>query len=77
MIVGVVLLWRFGPTSVARVVTAALLAAVALFCVFGFLATFEPLSRSVQITWRIVYSLTGLSCLVIAVWLVLPQQGKT
>lgn len=32
------------------------------FCVFGFIATFEPLSPSTQILWRVIYGLTGLAC---------------
>ena len=39
------------------------LIAVLLFCVFGFMATFEPMDRSVQITWRIVYGVAGASAL--------------
>ena len=28
---------------------------ILLFCCFGFMATFESLGRSVQITWRLIY----------------------
>lgn len=42
-----------------RMVAILLLIAVLLFCVYGFLTTFEPLDRSVQITWRIVYGVAG------------------
>jgi len=42
-----------------------LLLAVAAFCVFGFLATFEPKSNTTQfIAFRIGYSVIGLGCLV-------------
>ena len=44
---------------VIRLVAVLMLVAVLLFCVFGFLATFEPLARSVQVTWRIVYAGAG------------------
>jgi O-antigen/teichoic acid export membrane protein len=33
------------------------------FCVFGFLATFEPLPLPQQWAWRIMYGLVGVSCL--------------
>lgn len=42
---------------------------LAAFCVFGFLASFEPLGRSAQLMWRIVYgvgvfaSLAGVVCI--------------
>jgi len=39
-----------------------LLLAVAAFCVFGFLATFEPTSNAM--VFRIVYTVIGLGCLV-------------
>lgn len=47
-----------------------ILTAVLLFCVFGFMATFEPLERSVQIKWRIVYCIIALGCIggFILVW---------
>jgi len=40
------------------------LAGVLFFCVFGFMATYEPLDRSVQITWRLVYGIVGVACIV-------------
>ena len=42
-----------------RMVAMLLLLALLLFCVFGFLATFEPMDHFVQITWRIVYGVAG------------------
>ena len=48
---------------VIRMVAMLLLVAFLLFCVFGFMATFEPMDRSVQITWRIVYGVAGASAL--------------
>jgi len=37
------------------------LLAVAAFCVFGFLATFEPTDNA--LAFRVVYTLMGLGCL--------------
>lgn len=48
---------------VIRMVAMLLLVAFLLFCVFGFMATFEPMDRSVRITWRIVYGVAGASAL--------------
>ncbi len=36
-----------------------LLLAVAAFCVFGFLATFEPMQAAKQWTWRAIYVVVG------------------
>ena len=41
---------------ILRMVASAGLVALLLFCTFGFLATFEPLSPAVQWTWRVVYA---------------------
>lgn len=42
-----------------------LLLAVAAFCGFGFLATFEPTTNTTQfMAFRIAYSVFGLGCLV-------------
>ena len=46
-----------------RMAALLLLVVVFLFCIFGFLATFEPLDRSVQLTWRIVYVVAGAGAL--------------
>ena len=43
----------------ARIVTTLALVAVLLFCIFGFLATREPMPLSTQITWRLVYGSLG------------------
>ena len=42
---------------IIRILLALFLAAATLFCVFGFLATFEPLPTQVQWTWRTIYGL--------------------
>ena len=42
-----------------------LLLAVAVFCLFGFLATFEPTDRPGQfLAFRIGYTIVGIGCLV-------------
>ncbi|MEM7394591.1 MAG: hypothetical protein AAF492_19830, partial [Verrucomicrobiota bacterium] len=38
---------------VVRLLTSLILGAVVMFCVFGFMATFEPLERGEQITFRV------------------------
>ncbi|SVC88403.1 uncharacterized protein METZ01_LOCUS341257 [marine metagenome] len=40
-----------------RILLSLFLAAAALFCVFGFLSTFEPRPTEVQWTWRAIYGL--------------------
>ena len=45
--------------TLARILVSVFCLAVLLFCCFGFLATFEPLDRSVQITFRLVYGFVG------------------
>ena len=42
-----------------RLLLSAACVGVLLFCCFGFMATFEPLDRSVQMTWRGVYAVVG------------------
>ncbi|MGC6566553.1 MAG: hypothetical protein ACON38_13215 [Akkermansiaceae bacterium] len=39
-----------------------ILLAVAVFCLFGFMATFEPGANSAML-FRIVYAVVGLGCL--------------
>lgn len=48
---------------VARIIGVLLLVGCILFCIFGFIATFEPLAPSTQLFWRIVYGLLGTACL--------------
>lgn len=57
--------------TVLRLLLSLLLAAVLLFCFFGFLATFEPLDRLIQMTWRGVYGIIGLACIggFILIWM--------
>lgn len=49
---------------VVTVVMSLLLLAVAAFCLFGFLATFEPTDRPGQfLAFRIGYTVVGVGCL--------------
>jgi len=47
-----------------RVIRAICLLTILLFCVFGFLATFEPLEGGKHLLWRIGYGLGGVACIV-------------
>jgi len=59
---------------IQRLLGSVLLLAVSCFCVFGFLATFEPLPAAVQWTWRGIYIVLGLVCLAGAVRLGWPRK---
>lgn len=50
------------------------LLAVASFCVFGFLATFEPTSNA--LAFRIGYTVVGLGCLIGAGFLIANSVRK-
>ena len=56
---------------IVKLLAALALVAVAAFCGFGFLATFEPGPNVVA--WRIGYSLVGLSCLAATTLLLLAR----
>jgi len=56
-----------------KLVAALALLAVVVFCIFGFLATFESPSF---LGWRIFYSAIGISSLVAAVQLLARYRGK-
>lgn len=51
-----------------KVLLVAVLAIVAAFCVFGFMATFEPLPWATRWAWRGVYSVVGLLSVTAAAW---------
>ena len=59
-----------------RYVLALILAAVLAFCVFGFLACFEPMADPGHLL-KAIYAITGLSSLLGIVYLVLPSRPKT
>ena len=44
------------------------------FCIFGFLATFEPLDPITQITWRAIYGITGLGSIAAILALLKPEK---
>ena len=47
------------------IVVSLVLLAIAAFCVFGFLATFEPTDKTAQfMAFRIGYAVIGLGCVV-------------
>ncbi len=52
-----------------RVMLTVLLLGIAGYCVFGFLATLEPLNDS-ELAWRIGYGAVGIASLAGAVWIV-------
>lgn len=58
--------------TVARVVVSAALLAVAAFCAFGFLATYEPPGFPAA---RAVYGTVGAACVVAAGW-ALMRKGR-
>ena len=56
------------------IVGSLLLLAVASFCVFGFLATFEPTDNTWQfMAFRVGYSVVGLSCIAGVILLFAPS----
>ena len=62
--------------KIFSVLLSMILASVLLFCVFGFIATYEPLDRSVQLMWRFIYGVAGAASIggLVLVWL--PSGGK-
>ena len=57
-----------------RIGTMIVLLAVLAVCVFGFVATFEPMDATKQWVWRAVYGLGGLACIAMFAWSVRPQK---
>jgi hypothetical protein len=53
-----------------RVVTMVVVLIVLAFCVFGFVATFEPMDATKQWSWRAVYGIIGVACVGGYVWAV-------
>ena len=60
-------------TQILRLLYAVLLLGVALFAVFGFLATFEPSEQSV-LPWRIGYAAVGIGAVIVVIWLLVPRR---
>lgn len=64
--------WARSLSRVMRVAAGMVLAAVALFCVYGFVAAMEP--GEGHIVWRVGYTFVFLTCLLAIVWLGLAQR---
>jgi hypothetical protein len=47
---------------------------VLAFCVFGFVATFEPMAATKQWTWRVVYGVIAVACLGAFAWAAPPRK---
>jgi hypothetical protein len=45
-----------------------LLLGLAAYCIFGFVATFEPMEPSKQITWRVIYVVAALASIAAVAW---------
>ena len=53
------------------------LLAIAAFCVFGFMATFEPTDRTTEfLAFRIGYAVVGVGCLVAVGVLLMKTMSK-
>jgi hypothetical protein len=61
----------------ARILVVVLLLAVIAFCIFGFLATFEPMEPESQLTWRIIYVALVGNCAAAIVWLFLLRRKSS
>ena len=59
-----------------RIGTMVILLAVLGFCVFGFVATFEPMDATKQLVMRALYGVVGLVCLITMVWAARPQKPE-
>lgn len=59
---------------VVRMIAVATLLAVAGFGIFGFMATFELLDASTQLTWRLFHGVGILASLAAAVLVTLPRK---
>lgn len=57
-----------------RIITVMVLIAASAFCVFGFMATFEPIDRNGQMTWRMIYGLVGSLCAAAATWILCVRR---
>ena len=50
---------------------------LAAFCAFGFVATFEPIERDVQLAWRTAYGVVGLAALAGMALLLVQGRGAS
>jgi hypothetical protein len=51
--------------------------AVAGFCIFGFVDTFEPMPRIQQFAWRCTYAVIGTAALAEILWMWLRPREKS
>ena len=63
-----------GMKIILRLVWTVPLMAVAAFCLFGFVATFEPMPHLQQWIWRAIYAMAGTTSLFTICWMWL--RGK-
>lgn len=61
-------------SNLIRALAAVLLTLVAAFCVFGFLATYEPMPRSSQIVYRVLYGSIGCLGAAAVIWIGLTSK---
>lgn len=59
----------------ARIISAMALLGITAFCIFGFMASFEP-SETSRLPWQIGYGVAGVACIGGAVMLLRPRQQK-
>jgi hypothetical protein len=59
-----------------RIGTMVILMAVLAFCVFGFMATFEPMDATRKFVMRGLYGVVGLVCLITIIWAARPQKPE-
>jgi hypothetical protein len=59
-----------------RTGTMIVLLAVLGFCVFGFMATFEPMDATQKFVSRAVYGAVGVVCLITIAWAAWPQKPE-
>jgi hypothetical protein len=51
-----------------RVAMMVILLALIAYCIFGFVATFEPMDPAKAMTWRIIYGLGAMASVTAVAW---------
>lgn len=64
------------PSALRRIILILALLPVLAFCIFGFLATFEPLPENTQWIWRSIYGIIGVGSLLGMIRLFIPRLRK-
>jgi hypothetical protein len=75
VVVGLAVLVLRTRSYAAQLLLAAVLVLPTLFCLYGFAATFEPLDAGTQWTFRIGYSVIGLSLAAIILMLLMMKKS--